>query len=1809
MTRIDLNTYPYFDDFRDDKSFHRILFKPGFPVQARELTQLQTILQDQVRRFGSHMFKDGSVIFGCAESYNFRFPYVKIADTFVGGGNVIGSVTFPTLAAYKGRTLTGTITGVKAIIKDVVDGAASDLVNLKTFYVQYLASGGVNHDVSVFAPDEPLTISGSAAQVIVAPASKSPTGFGSFFSVDDGVVFANGTFVIHSKQTILLDKYTSTPSKRVGFVLQESIITHQSDPSLLDPAQGFNNYAAPGADRLQLTPVLTAQDLTAQDTEGFFLLFEVANGELRRAYNTTEYAELQRELARRTFDESGNYTVTPFSVLVREHLKTSTNNGKYTVAQGGDADKLAVGVEAGKAYVRGYAYETRLTEYVDADKGTDTAVIQNQYISTAYGNYFLVDGLVGAWALNAGTQVQLRSAAHTAISGTTYSTTGAPGALLGTARVRAVVWEPGSATPGSATARFRVYVFDMNATGDTTGIASLYVGTSGSASLANVVAGTGLMNAAASATVFPLTRPATKTLAPGGAFDTTFVTRRALAGTASSGTLNLSLSAGESWSFSGLVGQPLSADIVASHFIVVLASGKIIAPTSVVYNSASSVTLTLADGGAYTGNATVLADVRRASSPKNKSLIKDRCVLLDTSTHTNTTVGPYSLGVSDVFAIQQVWMSSNATTFADPSLSQVWVDVTSQFTLDNGQRDGHYGTASLVKAPGLDLTDKKIVVKFSYFTHTGAGSYFSVDSYPVDDTGAGVATIRTHEIPTFVTAAGQALPLRDSVDFRPRMADVVTPITQASISEVSGVKNPGVSSTLVSANIADPHPSETLVTDGEHYLGRIDKIAMDVNGRFVVLRGTSRQDPTPPEDIQNAMTIAYLNVPPFPSLSPYVAQQLHVPDQGVSVRLVDNRRHTMADIGQMARRIEQVEYQTKLSQLEQETANLVIPSATTGQNRFKNGILVDGFIGHNVGDTANAGYVCAIDAEAQELRPSFHVDALDMSVKSTAGFVRAAADAVVTVTSTRAYTGVEGQLLSTLTGTGSIRQAVPLSDTVTRFYLESVSGSFSAAQVLTDTAITGTITVAAAPSDGDLLTLPYVHGVYARNPFASTTRLAASPLLFTYTGNVTLDPPQDQWLDTAARPDVLVNYENTADNWVRVTNAWGSQWGSWRTSWVGVAPSDVATTPGAVLRPLGSRAVDATIVPYVRSRVVSFSANHLKPFTRVYPFFDGENVSASCRPLGGALGAALVTDAQGLVSGEFVIPANTFRTGAKTFILSDNVDNPQVSASETFASQVYSTSGLGTIEQDSIISTRLPSVTAAQATESKNLVIDRQLTSTGAQALDPIAQTFLVTGQQDGIFVTKLDLYFRTKSASAPVMVQIREVVNGLPSESIVPFSTVVVDAAQVNVSETAAYATPFVFSSPVYLKNDTEYCYVVVPAGNSADYSLWVSELGAASIGTSQRVSEVPNTGMLFVAANSRDWSKVPSEDLKYTLYQAQFVTETQGSVVFRNTAIDYLKVAAPVAVGSAVTQGTAAGKVLFYNPLTSVAKVSVTAAGFVPGVFSVDGVASGTIISVLDRKINTITPQVAVLDFGTTEFALGYRAVSNVSGLASVYSPVAPYETLNLQDESQVFSATNEVTAFGSGSAGTFFLQATASTHAANVSPVLDVKKLAVIAVTNSIGASSTGETGDAGSASSRYITKVLTLDSANEAEDLRVLLAQTTPGGSSVEVYCRVQHALDTRPFTSVPWVKMTAEQALSQLGREFTEYAYTVPVGTLSAGTTVSRIPSGTYAGMMQYAVGAQVFRGFNRMALKIVMLSPSTADVPRVRKLRGIALQV
>ena len=390
--QTNLNVSPYFDDFDPAKDYYRVLFKPGFPVQARELTNLQSILQNQIEQFGQHFFKDGSKVIPGNTSYSQNYYAVQLANTFQG----------VPVAAYAdqlvGTRITGQTSGTTAVVNKILQAEDSENGNI-TLYVNYIASSSANNSSQTFDDAENLvcntTLStgllGNNSIAIDSPfastIASNSTAIGSAFHVEDGVYFVRGQFINVSAETLILDQYSNTPTYRVGFNVLEEIINADLDETLADNSQGYNNYAAPGADRLKISLSLFKKDLSDNNDDSFVELATVNNGVLKSKKNTTEYNHLADELARRTYDESGDYYVKPFDVTVLNSLNDNIGNrgvyqeGQFTQMGGVPSDDLALyRVSPGKAFVKGYEVETISSAALDADKPRTTQLNEDQSI-------------------------------------------------------------------------------------------------------------------------------------------------------------------------------------------------------------------------------------------------------------------------------------------------------------------------------------------------------------------------------------------------------------------------------------------------------------------------------------------------------------------------------------------------------------------------------------------------------------------------------------------------------------------------------------------------------------------------------------------------------------------------------------------------------------------------------------------------------------------------------------------------------------------------------------------------------------------------------------------------------------------------------------------------------------------------------------------------------------------------------------------------------------------------------------------------------------------------------------------------------------------------------------------------------------------------------------------------------------------------------------------------------------------------------------------------------------------------------------
>lgn len=170
-----------------------------------------------------------------------------------------------------------------------------------------------------------------------------------------------------------------------------------------------------------------------------------------------------------------------------------------------------------------------------------------------------------------------------------------------------------------------------------------------------------------------------------------------------------------------------------------------------------------------------------------------------------------------------------------------------------------------------------------------------------------------------------------------------------------------------------------------------------------------------------------------------------------------------------------------------------------------------------------------------------------------------------------------------------------------------------------------------------------------------------------------------------------------------------------------------------------------------------------------------------------------------------------------------------------------------------------------------------------------IAQSFNIKSSAGiGVFLTKLNLYFSQKDVNFGVRVQIREVVSGIIQPTVVPFGTVSLTSAEVNISSDASIATPFYFKSPVLLSGNKEYAFVIKPTGNSDRYRVWCASLGGRDVLTQKVVAKQPATGVLHSSTNDNQYNTLPDEDIKFDLHTAYFDITKTGTARYHNQLLD---------------------------------------------------------------------------------------------------------------------------------------------------------------------------------------------------------------------------------------------------------------------------------------------------------------------------------
>ena len=1429
---MSITTYntAYFDDLSVsdlnqktplDKNYLRILFKPGYSVQVRELNQLQSIIQNQIDRLGSSIYREGSAIHGGNCSFDAKIKTVDVLLDSTYFENRLANVThlrddlglIASIYGYEVISSEGTQTKtVRFYIRYNNTILDSEGNNVNAFPQDYPGNSGTQITNRVVEYDEEENDSDFTIGDIVA------TGYCAGLFLSEGIFFVKGSFAYTPAQSKFFayslneEQVKNTIDGYACIVYREVVVNYSMDETLLDNANGTPNYSAPGADRysIDLNLEFATESEFANITNSIKLL-SIRNS-LVIDSTKSKYTAFDQIMAQRTFEESGNYTVSPFNISVREFYNDLTNGGRYVDSgipiDDYDPDKIYsigdmvkyndeffyrkklkssnivdtpsssseywdlieakdlyhVSLDRGVAYVGGYRIETIDNQELYVPKARGSSHVSkpaNIASSAGVGQY-----VTGSFS---------STSPLPAVQNTTYTYNLKNGAaVIGSCRIRAI--------ESAGSDKYALFLYDIDMTGtnvfsSTTAIEN----TNFDPDFLFTLDSTAIYDAQNSSAIFKLPYSVIQNVS-----NLEYYVLR---------TLNLT----QNFDYTLEAEDETFAD--SSNTIVRLANGTKAVTSGILSTDAKTITFNPVNGQ----NVTSACLRIKISSSNTTSRLKTKTLTLNTQTN----LSPYSpslyrLEYSDLVRIVTV------TTAADS------IDVTDFCTIvSDGQHPAKYSNA-IIKYNGSSLgVNADLNITYEYLHHS-EGDYFTVNSY---------GSLDYEDIPSF-----NDIRLSDVYDFRPLILE------NGSSSQNVSVIDPN---SVFEANIS-------------YYLSRKDSISVNPSGIFTINRGAASLSPIEPQAESDSMLLYKLDIPAYTFST-----------SDITITPVDNRRYTMRDIGKLAGRIDTLEYYTALSQLEKNAMDRRILDIDA-TDRLKNGIVVDAFYNHAIGNVSNEGYACAVDTVDGGLSPK--------------------------------------QLAKSV----PLKTIENLKNNIVE-HKRSITLNYTEQPLITQLRASETISV---------------------NPYDVAI----------FTGDLLLMPSTDDWKDTENAPLITINDTGAYDAMLiasqRDPNIFGTTKNEWSKSWtvktryekgdydpnrprgqrraktpiISIKQTGTQTTyslGSSTTQTVSENIIDSGYIPYIRSRKIYFSATGLKPNTRVYAFFDDIDVTDYCNRLNSLPTEAyneiddsdvdsynnitssdnrffkrlpLKADSSGKISGEFIIPNNSivrFKTGERSFVLTSSPRNIATEA-ETTARASYIASGTTLTVQKTITSiTRPELITTVKA-------ISRTIEKRGdVEYYDPLAQTFLISDIDEGVFVTSVEIFFAKKSANKPVTLQIVTVENGIPTQNRVPYSRVVVDAENVNIDPNKGLApTEFRFSDPIYLKKGVEYAIVLL--SNDSAYRVWIASLGGKDVVDNTIISKNVYNGVFLTSQNASTWTPDQNKDLKFNLKRAQF--DSYGSITHRS-------------------------------------------------------------------------------------------------------------------------------------------------------------------------------------------------------------------------------------------------------------------------------------------------------------------------------------
>ncbi len=527
-----------------------------------------------------------------------------------------------------------------------------------------------------------------------------------------------------------------------------------------------------------------------------------------------------------------------------------------------------------------------------------------------------------------------------------------------------------------------------------------------------------------------------------------------------------------------------------------------------------------------------------------------------------------------------------------------------------------------------------------------------------------------------------------------------------------------------------------------------------------------------------------------------------------------------------------------------------------------------------------------------------------------------------------------------------------------------------------------------------------------------------------------------------------------------------------------------------------------------------------------------------------------------------------------------------------------------------------------------------------------------------GMYASSIDLFFRKKSKSFGVELNIVEVTDGQPDmKKVVPNSTVHVTSQKINVSENGSAATKFKFPQLVFLSGNTRYAFVVRPLGASSDFEMWTGVNGAKDIRTGRTISSNPLSEQAYFAKSTHDWAEIPNEDLKYKLYRAKFNIASNANAVLKKGPTEILQLKnikyatgyPEIRAGDEVFGMTEDGlqdaevyaKVISFDAVNNMLYLRASTGKFTTNAAisivrsseegknkkesAVSGlIASAEINTILDFPVHAMALKVGNKTQSLGSVSFSYRgtykegdpavAVKETSNTA--WMPLVNHEERDFYDKTRyILSHSTEVSQLQGNSS--VEIQGRMVSNNDFISPIIDLRERSLVAIKNLINSDTSNEDGDYGAAKTKYISKIVTLADGQEAEDLKVFITAYKPPKTNVLVYAKVWNAEDSDEFDAKKWtlMKQVTESTMFSDPKDvedYREFEFDMPNLPPVPGAAYSPLVVDTMNGdPVQYEGPDGVYIGFKKYSIKVVMTVNSDQDAynyPRLSDVRAIALQ-